>query len=58
MRIHSPLLLLISFAVITAPAWNEWIYSSSAAWYRPHILWMVGVAAVYFIQRQRRYDDF
>lgn len=58
MRIHSPLLLLISFAIITAPAWNQWLYSSSSAWYRPHLLWLIGVMVVFFIQRQRRHDDF
>ncbi len=52
MYIQRALLLLILIVVIFLPSWVDWALQSPASWYRPHLLWLGTIIAVYIGQRK------
>ena len=57
MYINRALLLVVVVLLVFAPAIEEWVFRSGAAWYRPYNLWLVFIVAAYWNQRSRYPDE-
>lgn len=57
MYIQRALLLLILIVVLFLPSWVSWAMDTPAAWYRPHLLWLLTIVLIYAGQRQARNRD-
>ncbi|MEX1670289.1 hypothetical protein AB4876_15315 [Zhongshania guokunii] len=57
MQIHSPLLLLVTFAFVYAPSLGRWLDTGSNLWYRHHLVWLAIILFVFFSLRQQRRND-
>ncbi|MEP5763394.1 MAG: hypothetical protein ABJ308_02320 [Halieaceae bacterium] len=57
MYINRTLLLLLALALVFIPSAQEWVTSGGTAWYRPYLVWVVIVAAAWWIQRTSLGDD-
>jgi hypothetical protein len=54
MLVRRTLLLVIFFLFFFAPALENWLKSSPAAWYRPYLVWLIVIALIYFGQRKSK----
>jgi hypothetical protein len=57
MHVNRALLLLMGLALIFLPALDNWLWGSDSPWYRPHLLWLVMVLAIWWNQRSRYTDE-
>lgn len=57
MYIHRALLLAACIVMVFMPSIAQWLAGSDTVWYRPYLLWLLLVIAVYWNQRSRYPDE-
>lgn len=57
MYIHPALLLLFLIMYVFTPSMNAWVLAGEAAWYRPWLAWLLVIALVLWLNRDRDRAD-
>ena len=57
MHNHRLLTLLLITAYIFSPTLISWMINPNGAWYRPYIIWVMLIVAVFMYQQRTRRDD-
>jgi len=57
MNKQRPILLIALVLYVFSPSITQWITDIDGAWYRPFIIWLLVIAAAYFLQRKDSSHD-